>query len=72
MPSLEVFFHYRNIDVSTVKELVRRWYPQLPSFKKQKAHKALSDIRESIMELRYYRERIFLPDVSPEKKASLS
>jgi oligoribonuclease len=60
MPELEAFFHYRNIDVSSVKELARRWYPGLPPFQKQKTHTALSDIRESIAELRYYREKIFI------------
>ena len=59
MPTLEKFFHYRNIDVSSVKELVKRWYPALPSFTKKKAHLALSDILESINELRYYREKVF-------------
>ncbi len=61
MPELEAFFHYRNIDVSSVKELVRLWYPDLPPYSKEKAHLALSDIRESIKELRYYRERVLLP-----------
>jgi oligoribonuclease len=60
MPRLEAFFHYRNIDVSSVKELVKRWYPELASFKKKKDHLALSDIRESIEELRYYREKVFV------------
>jgi len=60
MPGLEAFFHYRNIDVSSLKELVRRWYPALPQFQKQKTHTALSDIRESIAELRYYREKVFV------------
>lgn len=60
MPRLEAFFHYRNIDVSSIKELVRRWYPNLPPFKKQKNHLALSDIKESINELRYYREKVFV------------
>jgi oligoribonuclease len=60
MPELEAFLHYRNIDVSSVKELVRRWYPVLPPFQKQKTHTALSDIRESIAELRYYREKVFV------------
>jgi len=59
MPRLEAFFHYRNIDVSTIKELVRKWYPSLPPFKKNKAHLALADIKESIKELQYYRERVF-------------
>jgi len=61
MPKLEAFFHYRNIDVSSIKELAKRWYPSLPVYKKKKAHLALSDIQESISELRYYRERVFLP-----------
>ncbi|MBZ6068158.1 oligoribonuclease [Aeromonas schubertii] len=60
MPELEAFFHYRNVDVSTIKELVRRWKPEiLGEFKKQGAHQALDDIRESVAELRFYRERIF-------------
>ena len=61
MPRLEAFFHYRNIDVSSVKELVKRWYPSLSPFKKEKSHLALSDIRESISELRYYRKEVFVP-----------
>jgi oligoribonuclease len=59
MPKLENLLHYRNIDVSSIKELVKRWYPALPSFKKQKAHLALDDIRESIEELKYYRQHVF-------------
>jgi oligoribonuclease len=59
MPRLENFFHYRNIDVSTVKELVRKWYPDMPVFKKQNAHLALDDIKESIEELRFYRKNVF-------------
>jgi oligoribonuclease len=60
MPALEAFLHYRNIDVSTVKELVRRWYPNGPQPpEKQHAHLALDDIRESIAELRFYREQYF-------------
>jgi oligoribonuclease len=60
MPELEGFLHYRLVDVSSVKELAKRWYPELPPFEKKKFHLALSDIRESIEELRYYRERIFI------------
>jgi oligoribonuclease len=60
MPSLAAFFHYRIIDVSSIKELVRRWYPSLPPFEKQKTHLALTDIKESINELKYYRENVFL------------
>ncbi|MBW2615857.1 MAG: oligoribonuclease [Deltaproteobacteria bacterium] len=60
MPLLEAFLHYRNIDVSSVKELVKNWYPALSPFKKQKAHLAMSDIEESIRELIYYREKVFV------------
>jgi oligoribonuclease len=57
MPKLEEFFHYRNLDVSTLKELCRRWKPELVNgFKKHQKHTALADILESIEELRYYRE----------------
>ncbi|TWI70250.1 oligoribonuclease [Pseudoduganella lurida] len=57
MPKLEAFFHYRNIDVSTLKELCRRWKPEVVSgFKKAQKHTALADIIESIEELKYYRE----------------
>jgi oligoribonuclease len=59
MPGAAAFLHYRNVDVSTIKELVRRWYPDVPIPEKQEAHRALSDIRESLAELRYYRERVF-------------
>jgi oligoribonuclease len=56
MPRLERFFHYRNLDVSTVKELCRRWAPELSKgFVKESMHTALSDIRDSVAELRYYR-----------------
>ncbi|MGZ3239578.1 MAG: oligoribonuclease [Burkholderiaceae bacterium] len=57
MPKLEAFFHYRNLDVSTLKELCKRWKPELANgFKKHQKHTALADIIESIEELRYYRE----------------
>lgn len=57
MPKLEAFFHYRNLDVSTLKELCRRWKPELiAGFKKHQLHTALADIRESVAELQYYRE----------------
>ncbi|RJG05582.1 oligoribonuclease [Noviherbaspirillum cavernae] len=57
MPKLEAFFHYRNLDVSTLKELCKRWKPELANgFKKHQKHTALADITESIEELRYYRE----------------
>jgi oligoribonuclease len=59
MPELEGWFHYRNLDVSTIKELAARWAPQLlEGFTKQNRHEALSDIRESIEELRYYRSHM--------------
>ncbi len=57
MPKLEAFFHYRNLDVSTLKELCKRWKPEIATgFKKRQKHTALADIIESIEELRYYRE----------------
>jgi oligoribonuclease len=60
MPALEAYLHYRNIDVSTVKELVRRWYPDGPKAPEKKhSHLALDDIRESIEELRFYRRHYF-------------
>ena len=64
MPELESFFHYRNLDVSTLKILMRRWRPDLPKAPKQGAHRALEDIRESIEELRHYRAH-FLRVESP-------
>jgi oligoribonuclease len=58
MPALERFFHYRNLDVSTLKELAQRWAPQVAEgFRKASSHLALDDVRESIRELEYYRER---------------
>ena len=63
MPKLEAFFHYRNLDVSTLKELCRRWKPELVSgFKKHQKHTALADILESIEELKYYREHFIKLD----------
>ncbi|MEM7258972.1 MAG: oligoribonuclease [Pseudomonadota bacterium] len=60
MPLLERYFHYRNLDVSTIKELAKRWSPEvLEGFNKQSAHLALSDIRDSINELRHYRQTFF-------------
>ncbi|PIE36400.1 MAG: oligoribonuclease [Gammaproteobacteria bacterium] len=60
LPELERHFHYRNLDVSTIKELVRRWQPALADgFTKTASHLALDDIRESIAELRYYRKHVF-------------
>ncbi|MEY3473294.1 MAG: hypothetical protein RLY22_797 [Actinomycetota bacterium] len=72
MPTLDSFLHYRNIDVSSVKELTRRWYPkvyfQLP--KKDGGHRALADILESIKELRYYRKTVFAPQPGPTTEES--
>ncbi len=59
MPKLEAYLHYRNLDVSTVKELVRRWYPALEIPAKKEEHLALADTLESIDELRFYRKHIF-------------
>lgn len=62
MPKLEEYLHYRNIDVSSVKELAKRWYPEIASqFKKHNKHEALADVHESIEELKYYQKYIMLP-----------
>jgi oligoribonuclease len=63
LPDIENFLHYRSVDVSSVKELVRRWYPDVRSGRprKQGSHRALDDIRESVEELRYYRMSVFRP-----------
>ncbi|HEY8376918.1 MAG TPA: oligoribonuclease [Nannocystis sp.] len=59
MPTLAGYLSYRNVDVSSIKELVRRWYPNLAPPAKRETHRALDDIRESIAELRFYREHVF-------------
>ncbi len=62
MPALHGYLHYRNVDVSTVKELARRWYPgRVPVYEKGDKHRALDDIRESIGELLHYRAHVFVP-----------
>jgi oligoribonuclease len=62
MPTLEAYFHYRHIDVSTLKELARRWLPDVSrGIKKSGAHLALDDIRDSVAELVYYRQHLFSP-----------
>ncbi len=68
MPELDDFLHYRMVDVSSIKELARRWYPRtyFASPEKHGGHRALADIRESIRELRYYREAIFVPAPGPD------
>lgn len=67
MPSVDAYLHYRNVDVSTVKELVRRWYPAIygGAPEKRGAHRALDDIRDSIAELRYYRAQAFREPAPP-------
>jgi oligoribonuclease len=72
LPDIENWLHYRSIDVSSVKELVRRWYPGLTNGRPYKVgtHRALDDIRESVSELRFYRERVFLPSTSPASIAA--
>ncbi len=68
MPELDGFLHYRMVDVSSIKELARRWYPRtyFASPEKHGGHRALADIRESIRELRYYREAVFVPQPGPD------
>jgi oligoribonuclease len=68
MPDLDSFLHYRMVDVSSIKELARRWYPRayFASPEKHGGHRALADIRESIRELRYYREAVFVPEPGPD------
>ena len=72
MPELEAHLHYRIVDVSSVKELARRWYPRayFNSPDKHGNHRALADIRESINELRYYRATIFVPAPGPDSAAA--
>jgi len=72
MPELESHLHYRIIDVSSIKELSRRWFPRayFNSPKKAGGHRALADIRESIAELRYYREAVFVPSPGPDAAGS--
>lgn len=59
MPEVHGYFHYRNLDVSTLKILASLWDPQIPKFKKKGSHRAIDDVRESISELRYYRKMMF-------------
>jgi oligoribonuclease len=68
MPMVDAFLHYRMIDVSSIKELARRWYPRVyfASPEKQGGHRALADITESIRELRYYRAAVFVPQPGPD------
>jgi oligoribonuclease len=68
MPQLDQYLHYRMVDVSSIKELARRWYPRayFASPAKRGGHRALADITESVQELRYYREAIFVPQPGPD------
>jgi oligoribonuclease len=72
MPELEEWLHYRIVDVSSIKELSRRWYPRayFGAPAKSGGHRALADIRESIAELRYYREAVFVPPPGPDSAAA--
>ncbi len=72
MPTLEGFLHYRNVDVSSIKELARRWYPRTyyAAPVKRGNHRALADIQESIEELRYYREAVFVPQPGLDTSAA--
>lgn len=74
MPALEQHLHYRIVDVSSIKELARRWYPRayFASPEKNGNHRALADIRESIAELRYYREAVFVPQPGPDTETARS
>jgi oligoribonuclease len=72
MPELDAHLHYRLIDVSSVKEIARRWYPRayFASPEKNGNHRALGDIRESIAELRYYRDAVFVPQPGPDSESA--
>jgi oligoribonuclease len=72
MPRIDNWLHYRTIDVSSIKELARRWYPRAyyQSPPKTGGHRALADIRESIEELRYYRSAVFVPQPGPDSRAA--
>ena len=72
MPRLDAHLHYRMIDVSSIKELCRRWYPRIYFGQPPKglAHRALADIRESIRELEYYRRTVFVPQPGPDVDAA--
>lgn len=74
MPALDARLHYRMVDVSTIKELARRWYPQVVGQQPQKneTHRALDDIRESIDELRFYRVQVFVPLAPPPPASGAS
>ena len=72
MPELDAYLHYRMIDVSSIKELARRWYPRayFASPSKHGGHRALADITESVQEMRYYREAVFVPQPGPDSSTA--
>ncbi|MFC6153591.1 oligoribonuclease [Nocardioides yefusunii] len=72
MPELEGYLHYRNVDVSSIKELSKRWYPRayFAAAEKRGNHRALADIQESIEELRYYREAVFVAQPGPDSETA--
>jgi oligoribonuclease len=72
MPELDAYLHYRMIDVSSIKDLARRWYPRayFASPSKHGGHRALADITESVQELRYYREAVFVPQPGPDSSTA--
>ena len=72
LPDIENWLHYRSVDVSSVKELVKRWYPGLEAARpsQQGSHRALDDIRASVEELRFYRERVFVVAAAPAAATS--
>ena len=74
MPELDAYLHYRMVDVSSIKELSRRWYPRayFNSPDKHGGHRALADITESVNELRYYREAVFVPRPGPDSATARS
>ena len=71
LPEIEEWLHYRSVDVSSIKELVKRWYPEKRAGRprKERNHRALDDIRESVAELRYYKDEVFAPRSKPEPTA---
>jgi oligoribonuclease len=72
MPDLDGYLHYRMVDVSSIKELARRWFPRayFASPDKHGGHRALADVRESVQELRYYREAVFVPRPGPDSSTA--
>ena len=72
LPEIEEYLHYRSVDVSTIKELVKRWYPTLNSGRPRKvgSHRAMDDVLESIAEMKFYREHVFVPEVAVQGAAA--